>query len=74
MYFPEETLRAYIADGKVRLVPELADCAGAKAAEMNGFEAAPHNCVCGLRPIFCPIRAVIKGGNIYSIQTVKKPR
>lgn len=38
MYFPEETLRAYIADGKVRLVPELADCAGAKAAEMNGFE------------------------------------
>ena len=30
-------------------------------------KAAPHNCVCGLRPIFCPIRAVIKGGNTYSI-------
>ena len=29
--------------------------------------ASPHNCVCGLRPIFCPIRAVIKGGNTYSI-------
>ena len=31
------------------------------------FMASPHNCVCGLRPIFCPIRAVIKGGNTYSI-------
>ena len=31
------------------------------------FRASPHNCVCGLRPIFCPIRAVIKGGNTYSI-------
>ena len=31
------------------------------------FKASPHNCVCGLRPIFCPIRAVIKGGNTYSI-------
>ena len=30
-------------------------------------KASPHNCVCGLRPIFCPIRAVIKGGNTYSI-------
>ena len=27
------------------------------------IKASPHNCVCGLRPIFCPIRAVIKGGN-----------
>ena len=27
------------------------------------LKASPHNCVCGLRPIFCPIRAVIKGGN-----------
>ena len=33
----------------------------------EGFKASPHNCVCGLRPIFCPIRAVIKGGNTYSI-------
>ena len=31
------------------------------------FKASPHNCVCGLRPIFCPIRAVIKGRNTYSI-------
>ena len=31
------------------------------------YKASPHNCVCGLRPIFCPIRAVIKGGNTYSI-------
>ena len=31
------------------------------------IKASPHNCVCGLRPIFCPIRAVIKGGNTYSI-------
>ena len=29
--------------------------------------ASPHNCVCVLRPIFCPIRAGIKGGNTYSI-------
>ena len=34
----EDRLRALIADGKNRLVPELADCMGAKAAEMNGFE------------------------------------
>lgn len=33
-----ERLRALIRDGKPRLVPELADCMGAKAAEMNGFE------------------------------------
>ena len=33
----------------------------------KGLKASPHNCVCGLRPIFCPIRAVIKGGNTYSI-------
>ena len=33
----------------------------------GNFKASPHNCVCGLRPIFCPIRAVIKGGNTYSI-------
>ena len=56
MYFPEETLRAYIADGKVRLVPELADCAGAKAAEMNGFEAAPHNLARAFGQRFCLIR------------------
>ena len=31
------------------------------------IKASPHNCVCGLRPIFCSIRAVIKGGNTYSI-------
>ena len=31
------------------------------------IRASPHNCVCGLRPIICPIRAVIKGGNTYSI-------
>jgi methylisocitrate lyase len=31
-------LRALIRDGKVRIVPELHDCASAKAAEMNGFE------------------------------------
>ena len=29
--------------------------------------ASPHNCVCGLRPIFRPIRAGVKGGNTYSI-------
>ena len=34
----EDRLRALIADGKNRLVPELADCMGAKAAEMNGYE------------------------------------
>lgn len=33
-----ERLRALIRGGKPRLVPELADCMGAKAAEMNGFE------------------------------------
>ena len=33
----------------------------------HNIKASPHNCVCGLRPIFCPIRAVIKGGNTYSI-------
>ena len=27
----------------------------------------PHNCVCGLRPIFCPIRAAIKGGEIHTV-------
>ena len=31
------------------------------------IKASPHNCVCGLRPIFRPIRAGIKGGNTYSI-------
>ena len=42
-----------------------------RAFNQRGFfnfsKASPHNCVCGLRPIFCPIRAVIKGGNTYSI-------
>lgn len=33
-----DRLRAMIADGKVRIVPELYDCMSAKAAEMNGFE------------------------------------
>ena len=33
----------------------------------TALKASPHNCVCGLRPIFCPIRAVIKRGNTYSI-------
>lgn len=33
-----ERLRAMVADGNVRIVPELHDCASAKAAEMNGFE------------------------------------
>lgn len=33
-----ERLRSLIADHKVRMVPELHDCASAKAAEMNGFE------------------------------------
>lgn len=33
-----ERLRALLADGKVRIVPELHDCMSAKAAEMNGFE------------------------------------
>lgn len=31
-------LRELLRDGKVRIVPELHDCASAKAAEMNGFE------------------------------------
>lgn len=31
-------LREMVCDGKVRIVPELYDCASAKAAEMNGFE------------------------------------
>lgn len=31
-------LREMLKDGKVRIVPELHDCASAKAAEMNGFE------------------------------------
>ena len=35
--------------------------------KFEDFKASPHNCVCGLRPIFCPIHAVIKGGNTYSI-------
>ena len=34
----EQRLRELIREGKPRLVPELADCMGAKAAEMNGFE------------------------------------
>ena len=33
----------------------------------HNITASPHNCVCGLRPIFCLIRAVINGGNTYSI-------
>lgn len=33
-----DRLRAMFNDDKVRIVPELADCMGAKAAEMNGFE------------------------------------
>ena len=33
-----QRLRTMLQDGKVRIVPELADCMGAKAAEMNGFE------------------------------------
>ena len=35
---PEDRLRAMLRDNEVRFVPELADCMGAKAAEMNGFE------------------------------------
>ena len=35
-----QRLRALISDDKVRIVPELYDCASAKAAEMNGFDAA----------------------------------
>lgn len=35
---PEARLRAMLRDSEVRFVPELADCLGAKAAEMNGFE------------------------------------
>ena len=31
------------------------------------IKATPRNCVCGLRPIFCPIRSGQKGGNTYSI-------
>ena len=44
-------------------------CTWAQATPVTsvGIKASPHNCVCGLRPIFCPIRAVIKGGNTYSI-------
>lgn len=34
----EQRLRELIREGKPRLVPELADCMGAKAAKMNGFE------------------------------------
>ena len=33
-----DKLREMLKDDKVRIVPELADCMGAKAAEMNGFE------------------------------------
>ena len=53
------------------LLPELDDAWDvAEAGQLIWCEdpkASPHNCVCGLRPIFCPIRAVIKGGNTYSI-------
>lgn len=38
MYDPAAKLRELLKDGKVRIVPELHDCASAKAAEMNGFE------------------------------------
>lgn len=33
-----QKLRSMLKDDKVRIVPELHDCASAKAAEMNGFE------------------------------------
>lgn len=33
-----ETLRVMVLEEKVRIVPELHDCASARAAEMNGFE------------------------------------
>lgn len=33
-----QKLRELLKDDKVRIVPELHDCASAKAAEMNGFE------------------------------------
>lgn len=37
-YAAADKLRAMLSDDKVRIVPELHDCASAKAAEMNGFE------------------------------------
>ena len=38
MYNAADRLRELVSDDKVRIVPELHDCASAKAAEMNGFE------------------------------------
>lgn len=38
MYNAADRLREYLKDDKVRIVPELHDCASAKAAQMNGFE------------------------------------
>ncbi|WP_320128700.1 isocitrate lyase/PEP mutase family protein [uncultured Sphaerochaeta sp.] len=38
MELASKRLRTMIQDSKVRIVPELHDCASAKAAEMNGFE------------------------------------
>ena len=38
MYNAADRLRELVSDSKVRIVPELHDCASAKAAEMNGFE------------------------------------
>ena len=49
-----QRLRALISDDKVRIVPELYDCASAKAAEMNGFEVimvSSGDLACGLTGI-----------------------
>ena len=36
-------------------------------------KATPHNVSCGLRQVFCPIRAVLKMGNTQSIPTFPEP-
>ena len=64
----KETIERVFADAKEKHAMRYTTLRGlAQVRNWVKLKAAPHNCVCGLRPIFCPIRAAIKGGNTYSI-------
>ena len=66
----KETIERVFADAKEKHAMRYTTLRGlAQVRNWVKLKASPHNCVCGLRPIFCPIRAAIKGGNTYSIPT-----
>ena len=64
----KETIERVFADAKEKHAMRYTTLRGlTQVRNWVKLKASPHNCVCGLRPIFCLIRAVIKGGNTYSI-------